>query len=151
MFSFFAIAFGLCLLMLAKGVGHFNIYVVIVICLFSAAYLIDIKTIKRCRKFFFPLLIGYLLRIALLFYDVFSNDPLNLPLVGGALSSDPLRFFNTAISYSQGLSTSYGGTFPKLLGIVFSCTEASRLWAEFIVLLLFLICVQRISQRISEV
>ena len=78
---------------------------------------------------------GYFFRILLLYYDVYSNDPFNLPLVGGPLTSDPYYFYQAALGYSQGVSSGYGGIFPRVLGVIFKFSCDSRLWAEFWVLL----------------
>lgn len=135
MISVLTILFGICLLGIFKDISHLNTLVVFVIILFTIAFFFDITNNKKYRKYIIPLTLGYFLRTALLFYDVYSGDPFNLPLVGGALSSDPLRFYNTAIMFSQGQPTRYGGFFPRVLGCLFAVTGASRLLAEFIVLL----------------
>lgn len=105
------------------------------IALVSFTYLFTVITQKKYKGISSPLICGYLARVALLFYDVYSSDPLHLPLVGGELSSDPLRFFRAAISFSQGISSTYGGYFSRLTGLIFSFTGSSRLLGEFVVLL----------------
>ena len=135
MMSIMAILLAGCLIALSQSTGHIDIYVGISIFIFSAAFLFDIHEIPVYKKYVIPLSMGYFFRIVLLLYDVYTDNPLHLPLVGGALSSDPLRFYNAAIGYAHGETTSYGGVFPKLLGFIFSITGISRLWAEFIVLL----------------
>ena len=135
MMLLFAMLFSACLVAFSQNTGYIDIYVLISIVIVTVAFFYDIQKITVYRKYIVSLSLGYLFRILLLFYDVYTDNPLHLPLVGGALSSDPLRFFNAAIGYTQGISTSYGGFFPKLLGMIFSLTGISRLWAEFIVLL----------------
>ena len=133
--SVLAIIIAGCLVAFSQSTGHTDIYVGVSIFLFSAAFFFDIQKTPAYKKYIVPLSLGYLFRIVLLFYDVYTNNPLHLPLVGGALSSDPLRFYNAAIGYTQGTETTYGGFFPRLLGFIFSLTGISRLWAEFIVLI----------------
>lgn len=135
MISLFAFVTGLCLTVLSKDMGHTDLFLSITIVLFSVAFFLDIARSRTYTHYIMALGTGYVFRIALLYYDVYSNNPLNLPLVGGPLSSDPLGFYRAAINYSQGLSSRYGGFFPRLLGGVFAVTGPSRLLAEFIVLL----------------
>ena len=123
------------LIVLTRFFGHLDMFVLLAIGLFSIAYTIGIIRPVRNRRFFVPLALGYALRVFLLFYDVYSSNPLHLPLVGGPLTSDPYRFYKAAVNYSQGLKTSYGGFFSVFLGKIFSLTGPSRLLAEFIVLL----------------
>ena len=134
MFSFFTLIVGICVMFLSN-VEHLDIYVIGTIILFSIAFIFDIIHQKRIKPFATPIVIGYAFRIFLLFYDVYSTDPLHLPLVGGELISDPLGFYNAAVRYSKGYAISYGGFFSKFLGRVFSVTGPSRLLGEFIVLL----------------
>jgi len=133
MMMFFSLLLGACLVAMSEMTGHIDIYVMLAILLFSGGFFFDISRRPSYRKYSVPLALGYFFRIGLLFYDVYTNNPLRLPLVGGALSSDPLRFYNAAIGYTQGIQTSYGGFFPRMLGAIFSVTGISRLWAEFIV------------------
>ena len=135
MFSIFAMLIGICMIAFSSATGHMDVFVNILIVLFSFAFIFDVTRSKRYKKYSLPLIIGYLLRISLLYYDVYSSDSFHLPLVGGPLSSDPYYFYQAAIGYSQGISTNYGGFFPRVLGFIFRLTGASRLWAEFWVLL----------------
>jgi len=135
MLSIFALLIGMCMIAISSTTVHIDICVNILIALFSVAFIFDISRSRKYKKYSMPLTIGYFFRIALLYYDVYSSDPFHLPLVGGPLSSDPYYFYQVAIGYSQGISTNYGGFFPRLLGYIFRFTGASRLWAEFWVLL----------------
>lgn len=120
---------------LAKDAQHFNFYVCIAIALFSVALVFDLLRIPQLKKYIGAFFFGYIFRLVLLFYDVYSSDPLHLPLVGGELASDPLGFYNSAVMFSNGYTISYGGFFSKLMGAIFYLTGDSRLWGEFIVLL----------------
>lgn len=135
MMSFFSLLIGICILALVGNSAIFNAFVSFTISLFTVAFVLDISRSKRMNRYSVPLIAGYVFRVILLYYDVYSGDPLHLPLVGGELSSDPLNFYNAAVSYSMGNSIRYGGYFSKFLGSIFSITGASRLWGEFIVML----------------
>ena len=134
MMSILALIIAGCLVAFSQSTEYINTFVIISIFIFSGAFFFDIRQISAYKKYGVPLSAGYLFRILLLFYDVYTNNPLHLPLVGGALSSDHLRFYNAAVGYTQGVETNYGGFFPRLLGAIFSITGISRLWAEFIVM-----------------
>ena len=135
MMSIFSLILGGCLVAFAQSTGHVDTFVIITIILFSIGLFFDIQRTRTFRKYRIPLLAGYLLRIGPLFYDVYTNNPLRLPMVGGALNTDPYYFFNAAVGYTEKISTNYGGLFPKLLGAIFSVTAISRLWAQFFVLI----------------
>jgi len=122
-------------LVLFQGYANFDIIVVLVILLFSIGYIFSLIKEKRNAVYAVPLLLAYLIRVLFLFYDVYSDNPFNLPLIGGELSSDSLRFFNAAINVSRGYEVNYGGAFSKIFGFIFYLTDSSRIWAEFIVML----------------
>lgn len=135
MLSLLSLTIGILLLTICKNTANFDVMVCVVIVLFSAAYVFDLIANKSKTIYAIPLVLAYFVRIVCLFYDVYSNDPFNLPLIGGELASDPLGFYNSAILFSQGFTSSYGGAFSKMFGAIFYLTGASRLWAEFIVIL----------------
>ena len=111
MISIMTLILGFCLMALYSQSGVFDIIVWICIVSFSVAFMVDTSLIKKYRAYQVPLVCGLLLRVFLLLYDLYTNNPLHLPHVGGALSSDPLRFYNTAVKSAQGYNTTYGGFF----------------------------------------
>lgn len=133
--SLFSLVLGILILALFNSFSQFDLIVCFVIVLFSVGYMFDIAKLKQYQKYSVPLALAFIARIALLFYDIYSNDPLNLPLIGGELTSDPYRFYNSAVYFSQGQYNGYGGYFSKFIGLIFRLTGPSRLWAEFIVVL----------------
>lgn len=135
MLTIVSLASAMLVLALCQELVYFDVVVCVVIVFFSIAYIFELTRTKRKYVYGIPLILAYIVRVFLLFYDVYSNDPFNLPLVGGELSSDPLGFYRSAVIFSQGGSHWYGGYFSKLFGLIFYLTKPSRLWAEFIVLL----------------
>ena len=135
MMSIFALLLGGCLISLSQNSSYIDVFVWITIILFSAGFFFDIQKSPILKRYIVPLSAGYLFRISLLVYDVYTSDPLGLPLVGGPLVVDHLLFYEAAIGFSQGITTNYGGLFPRFLGFIFAITGASRLWTEFIVLI----------------
>ena len=135
MVSLFALAIGLCLTALGKDLGYSDLLVSIAVVLFTIGFFTDIARSKTYRPYIVALACGYVLRLILLYYDVFSKNPLHLPLVGGPLSTDPLGFYLAAVKIAEGGSPNYGGVFSKLLGILFRISGPSRLLGEFIVMI----------------
>ena len=116
--------------------GIDDVSVTIAILLFSLVYIASLMYKERSKKYLNLVLIAYLLKIAFLFYDVYTNNPLGLPMLGGPLTSDPYTFYHGALLYSQGIEVSeHYGYFSRLVGVIFRVTGASRLLGEFIVLL----------------
>lgn len=131
----FSIVIGILFLSLFKGNGYFDVAVSCAITLISVGFILEMVLKKKYKAVQIPLIVGYLLRVVLLYYDVYSSDPLNLPLVGGPLTSDALGFYNSAVNVANGLPIRYGGEFSYLIGYIFRLTGASRLWGEYIIVL----------------
>ena len=149
MLSFLALIFAGCMVAFSQSASYTDVYVIISIIIFSGAFFFDIQKIFSYKKYIVPISMGYLIRVACLFYDVYSSNPLKLPLLG-SFTNDPRLFYNAAIGYSQGISTNYGGLFPKLLGVIFSVTGVSRLWAQFIVLVFSLLTILLVAKILEE-
>lgn len=145
-----SMALGVLLLAMVKDHHAYDVFVCIVIVLISAGFLAEMVKNRRFRVCQIPIVLGYFFRLALLFYDVYSSDPFNLPLVGGPMTSDPLGFYNSALLAAQGQPFSYGGNFPAVMGAVFALTGASRLWAEYLVMLISVGTMLVVAQTFSD-
>lgn len=130
-----ALIIGICLLCLSRDFGNFEAALHLTIAMASAAFFFDLSKSKRLKTYALPLSLGYLFRLALLYYDVYSGDLLHLPLVGGPLDSDPLRFYTAAVALAGGRTVRYGGSFSRLFGWIFSVTGDDRLWGQFVVMM----------------
>lgn len=150
MLSIIALIFGGGLISFSQITGHINVFVLITISLYTFGFFYDIQKTPAFKKYILPLAVGFLFRIVLLFYDVYTDDPLHLPLVGGPLTVDHRLFYNAAIGYSQGIKTNYGGFFPRFLGAIFSVTGHSRLWSEFIVLVFSIFTILVFVKTVDE-
>ncbi len=147
MLTFIAFLFGACIVALTSSLPSIDYYVIAVIILVTVIYFIEL--IKTKSKYFLPLAIGYGIRLAILIYDIYTNNPLNIPELGSELSSDMLGFYNAAVSFSMGGIANYGGFFSQLFGIVFRLTSDSRLWGEFLIMLMSVANIH-VGLRISE-
>jgi len=135
MILLFALLLGMCIVALANNTIYLEESVLFVILLFSIVYTFEILKSKKYSKYAMPLLSGYFLRIIMLFYDIYTSNPIHLPEMGQELTSDMKGFYNAALVYSQGGTPNYGGLFSKVFGFIFYVTAGSRLWGQFIVLL----------------
>lgn len=150
MITLFCFLSGFLLLGLAGGTKWFDHFVLLVMIFVSVGFLFDLGFNKRLQVARNALVLGYFARILLLLYDVYSSDPLHLPLVGGPMTEDPMRFFNAALSFAQGEMPTYGGAFSKLFGIIFYLTAPSRLWGEFIVMLFSILTLLTIARIVID-
>lgn len=80
-----------------------------------------------------PMILGASLRLIVLLYDLYTSNPLNLPMVGGELRSDPHGYFNAASGFANGETITYGGYFSYLIGLVFIISSPSRIVGELVV------------------
>ncbi len=141
---------GVLILARAGDLSGFDYFVIFVIIMVSAGFLLDIERSKKLKPVKLPLIIGYFARLFLLFYDVYSSDPLHLPLVGGPMTEDPLRFFTVASILADGGTSSYGGAFARVFGVIFKVTAPSRLWGEFIVMLFSILTLITIAKIVMN-
>ena len=135
---FFALAIGTCLVSLFRDSSNDTV-VIAAIGLFSITYITELLVLKRNSTYRFPLILGFLIRLVVLFYDIYTDNPLHIPELGKTLTSDMLRFYTAAEEFSRGNVTHYGGLFSRLFGLIFRYTQVSRLWGEFIVILCSLV------------
>ncbi len=69
---------------------------VVGILLFAVSYIVTLYTSRKISKYRMVLLIGFLLRVFLLFWDLYGRNIYHLPSSGG----DTERFFRAALSLS---------------------------------------------------
>lgn len=149
---FWVFVFGIVLTAFGRETGFTDLSVFLTIAVFSIVYMFDITHNQKYKLYTIPLMAGYILRLFLLFYDVYAtNNILNIPLLGGELSSDSAGFYRSAITYSLGHSISYGGSFSKLFGVIFGITFPSRLLGEFIVLLFSVMTIHVLTKILDEI
>ncbi len=119
--------------MIVRSSSYLDVFVSLIIVFFSFLFAFYIYKSKKYRDYAIQLLVGYFLRVFLLFYAVYTDNPLRLPIIG--LSKDSLGFYKSAVIFSEGGVIRYGGFFAKFLGIVFAITGCSQLIGRFLVLL----------------
>jgi len=104
----------------------------IMISVFSIAYIFEISRSEKYTIYMRELLSGYLLRLFLLLFDIYGRDIYHLPNSG----ADSIVFFRSAQWYAgvsiQGRDM---GAFPFVMGLIFKFIGVSQLYGQFLLLL----------------
>lgn len=119
---------------LTLGSGKTEAIDIAFIGLFSIAFMYDIGHSKRLKEFSKPLFLGYIFRVALLFFDIYGRSIYMLPNSG----LDSEGFYNNAVQYSKSGFCNMG-RFPEIIGKLFMHIGTSRLYGQFILLLLSIV------------
>ena len=135
MITLICLLIGFALLPIGSHTSFFNLLVFVVIAITSAGFLYDVCRSRKLAAVRNPLIIGYVVRLIFLLYDVYTENPFHLPLVGGPMTEDPARFYSAASTLAAGGESTYGGTFSHMFGFIFKITGPSRLWCEFLVMM----------------
>ena len=80
--------------------------------LFSLAFLYDLGHTKRLKSLSFPLYLGYIFRVALLFFDRYGQNIYQLPNSG----ADSEMFYSNIVQYARTGSTGRSGNFITVMG-----------------------------------
>ena len=115
---------------LTLGSGKTEAIDIAFIGLFSLAFLYDLGHSKRLKSLSFPLYLGYIFRVALLFFDRYGQNIFRLP----NSTSDTEMFYEQSKAYMKSGYTNRG-LFPKVMGAIFSYIGNSRLYGQFIIVL----------------
>ena len=102
---------------------------------FSVMFVCDISTSIKLSRFKTPLLLGYILRLFLLIWDIYCRKIFVLPNSG----ADSEMFYYLIVQYSQTGTSKKTGGFVELMGTLFSFIGTSRLYGQFILLLISMV------------
>ena len=105
-------------------------FVLVLIILFSAAYLYDIQKDEGLRLVQLPLALGYLLRIFLIVFDIYGRNIYVLPNSG----ADTEMFYNGALTVAEG-GVSVRGFFVYFIAFLFKNIGVSRIYTQFLLML----------------
>lgn len=100
------------------------------------ALLCDVKRKKSISYAFIPIFVGTVFRLILLLIDVYGKSIITLP--NG--SSDSEMFYEETLKYIK-IGVSERGLFPIIMGNLFKITGISKLYGQFILMLISLVCV----------
>lgn len=130
----------------ASGVdGRPMEFILVCIGVFTVVYFWEIGRSKRLRPMVLPLVIGYLLRIGLIFFDRYGQDIYNLPNSG----ADSEMFYRTATQFANFGWTDREGLFIRVLGTAMSWLGDSRVYMQFLLALLSVVAIHT-AERIME-
>ena len=133
---------------LTLGSGKTEAIDIAFIGLFSLAFLYDLGHSTKLKSLSFPLYLGYLFRVALLFFDRYGQNIYQLPNSG----ADSEMFYGNIVQYARTGSSGRSGSFITVMGTIFHYIGTSRLYGQFIILLfsivsLILFC--RLLQKVE--
>lgn len=114
---------------------------------FSIGYFVDLAFLKKFKNIAIPLIIGYLLRVFLLFFDLYGKSIFPLPGSGG----DSENYYAAALTFASGSKPSYGGLFSEITGILISWVGSNRLFVQFTVMLFSIVALHIIGSTVQRV
>ena len=114
--------------------------------LFTVAYFWDLGRIPRLKPVSVPLALGYLMRMGLLFFDLYGRSIYSLPNSG----SDSEMFYEQGMQLAIYGTTSRDGAFVRLLGSAFAWLGYSRIYVQFLLLLLSVVAIHALNRILEE-
>lgn len=139
--------FSICSLLKTLGINPISdSLAILLIIVFSAAFLTDIQIGPVLKKYNAGLGLGYLLRIALLLFDRYGKSIYRLPNSG----ADSEWFYQLAVEQSTGISSHKSGDFIALFRIIFSIIGTNRLFGQFIVVLFSIVSLCFLAMTIEK-
>lgn len=111
----------------------------------SAAYFTDLSKNRRLRPVMLPLTLGYCFRLFLVAFDIYGRNIYSLPNSG----ADSEMFFREAILYSDGGLVI--GAFQQMVGKIFSWIGVSRLYMQFLLMLLSVAALHLLAAMLRDI
>lgn len=132
MFTFLTLIIEILLLSITKNqLGEASSeFVILMISIGVIAFIVDIIRDSRFDDVRLPLFVGFMLRIALLFWDVFGRDIYTLPNSG----ADSSMFYRESELFAITGKTTRG-LFPETMGTLFRITGCSQLFGQFLIVM----------------
>lgn len=122
------------LLHIAKLMGVWdvgNVVASILILLFTASFAVSMQSVDSLKKYSRQIIAGYILRIALLYFDLFGNNIKTLPQSG----ADAMMFYSAAERWALYGIESGRGFFVYAMWKVFEFIGINRLYSQFLLML----------------
>ena len=111
----------------------------------SAVYLFELGRNRRLKPVATPLILGYCMRIFLVIFDIYGRNIYSLPNSG----ADSEGFYRSALAYAGGYSVD--GAFPQVTGKVISWIGVSRLYIQFLLMLLSIAALHLLAAMLREI
>ena len=130
----------------ANGIAERPVGVILVmIAAFSFVYFWEIGRSRKLRPVVLPLVLGYLMRLFLLLFDLYGRGIYILPNSG----TDSEGFYRRGLLYAQeGLSQ--GGGFVSVIGTMFSWFGDTRIFVQFLLMLCSMIAIHMADVAMRE-
>ena len=130
----------------ANGIEERPVGVILVmIAAFSFVYFWEIRRSRKLRPVVLPLVLGYLMRLFLLLFDLYGRNIYSLPNSG----ADSEGFYRRGLLYAQeGLPQ--GGGFVSVVGTLFSWFGDTRLFVQFLLMLFSMVAIHMADVAMRE-
>lgn len=129
----------------ANGVeGRPVLVMLVAIGAFSVAYFLDLGRSRRLKLVATPLVLGYLMRLFLLLFDLYGRRIYTLPNSG----ADAEMFYYAGLQYAMGYSTREGA-FISVVGTLFAWLGNSRIFVQFLLMLCSMVALH-MAERVME-
>lgn len=130
----------------ANGIAERPVGVILVmIAAFSFVYFWEIGRSRKLRPVVLPLVLGYLMRLFLLLFDLYGRGIYILPNSG----TDSEGFYRRGLLYAQeGLPQ--GGGFVSVVGTLFSWFGDTRLFVQFLLMLFSMVAIHMADVAMRE-
>lgn len=136
MYSLFVLIIELIILNLTRYYQRNEAFIVFLIILFSIAFVVDISSGEITSKFQIQINAAYMLRLSTIWFDLKCRSIYSLPNSG----ADSEWFYRQGVAYVTGKNT-VSGPFYTLLGITFKTIGISRLYMQFLLMLLSMVAI----------
>ena len=134
MFSFITLIIEITILAIIKSMGIIcvsNTFASLLIVLFSVSFIVSVQLGRTTRQYSMQILIGYSIRILLLYFDLFGTGIYRLPQSG----ADSAMFYRTSTELVLYGKTNRSSGFITFMYKVFCLIGINRLYGQFLLLL----------------
>ena len=154
MFSLIILILEITILATYKAMGVIcvdDLVAIVMVVVFSISFIVTVQQGKVTKLYMNQLIAGYMIRVFLLFFDLFGKSIHTLPQSG----ADSSMFYRTSTELVLFGKTNRNGNFITFMYKVFSFIGINRLYGQFLLMLLsigaiivFILCIDRLM--ISE-
>lgn len=120
---------------------------IIMISIFAISLYLDLENSSKIKFARTPIILGYLFRILIVFFDIWGKSIYSLPNSG----ADSEMYYLNSVNYSFTHQTSRGGMFPKVMGTIFSFIGDSRVYGQFIIVLYSIVSLCILARMLSNI
>lgn len=123
-----------------------NVVSSVMIFSFSFVYLICVHNDRTKENYSTPLILGYLLRLVILFFDILGNHIFVLPQSG----SDSSMFYRASTEIVYYGKSNRSGFFITIMSSVFRIIGTNRLFGQFLLMLLSVLAIEIVLRTIDN-